>query len=947
MATFLSYVRPVWLGAVGLAAVLTAGCLATQTTDDPASVPAAPAQQAPIQQAPVQQMPDLSNVQVAPTGETGLRTPEGYPVVTLPPDADPTDENWNGIDLSPKPPVLPLSPEEERQRLMLPEGYDLELILSEPDVQEPAAISFDGNGRMYVLELRGYMQDADATGETDPVGRISRHEDRDNDGVYEHHTVFIDNLVFPRFVMPFGKDAVLSMESHQDNVYKFTDTNGDGVADRKEFFAGNFGRNGNVEHQQSFLTWSMDNWLYATYQPVRLRWTPGAVLREPTGSPGGAWGITQDNYGKTWVQAGASGVPGYYQFPIVYGNFSAEGQLEEGFRVPWGAPVLIADMQGGMDQVRMPDGSLNSTTAGAGNDIFRGHRLPAELSGDYFYGEVVARIVRRVRPEVREGLTYLRNVYQPQQSEFIRSTDPLFRPVDMATAPDGTMYIVDMYRGIIQQGTWSNPGSYLRAKVEQYQLDEVVRHGRIWRLTYNGMERDRTQPRMLDETPAQLVRHLEHPNGWWRDTAQQLLVLSQDRSVVPALQTMARTSGNELARIHALWTLEGLGALSADMARELMKDANPRIRLQALRASETLYKMGDKSLEADYRTLTNDANTDVAIQAMLTLNVLDVPDIESVVRSMQAAHTAQGIQQVGAQILENIAEEQELASSAYTPWQQTLLGNGASIYAQLCSECHGDTGLGTPQADGTTIAPALAGSPRVLAHSDYITKVLLHGMSGPIEGRSYPGDVMISMGSNPDVWIAAVASYVRNSFGNEGTFVTPEYVAKVRALTAGRSAPYRYEELMATVPQVLTSGSDWTITASHGEATRIGNSGSAGAAFTFEGWTTGVAQQPGMWFQVEMPRAARIMEIQFESPPRSQGRGDDAPPPLSTAPQAYSVQVSMDGNAWSTVAEGRGEGDFSTITFEPVQARFVRILQSGQTETAPWSMQQMKLFALN
>src|SRR5262245_8608568 len=103
-------------------------------------------------------------------------------------------------------------------------------------------------------------------------------------------------------------------------------------------------------------------------------------------------------------------------------------------------------------------------------------------------------------------------------------------------------------------------------------------------------------PKMLAETPAQLVDHLKDPNGWWRDTAQQLLVLRQDKSVVPALKAMTADAGNQLARIHALWTLEGLGAADAALMRTLMKDSDPQIRIQALRASETLYKAGEKTL---------------------------------------------------------------------------------------------------------------------------------------------------------------------------------------------------------------------------------------------------------------------------------------------------------------------------------------------------------------
>ena len=301
-----------------------------------------------------------------------------------------------------------------------------------------------------------------------------------------------------------------------------------------------------------------------------------------------------------------------------------------------------------MNVVRMPDGSLASATGAAGNDVFRGDRLPKDLIGDYFYGEVVARIVRRLHPVKTEGLTQLQNVYP--LSEFIRSTDPLFRPVDLTTAPDGTMYITDMYRGIIQESQWSGPGTYLRQRIDQYGLDKVVRHGRIWRLTYEGMPRRSDVPRMLQETSAQLVAHLNDANGWWRDTAQQLLVLKQDKSVVPALKELAR-SGNQLARIHAMWTLEGLGSADAVFLRELMKDADPQVRIQAIRVSEKLYKGGDKSLGADYKAMARDADTDVVMQAVMTLNTLKAADAAAAIKTTLDSNKSKGVQLVAGTIL--------------------------------------------------------------------------------------------------------------------------------------------------------------------------------------------------------------------------------------------------------------------------------------------------------
>ena len=165
------------------------------------------------------------------------------------------------------------------------------------------------------------------------------------------------------------------------------------------------------------------------------------------------------------------------------------------------------------------------------------------------------------------------------------------------------------------------------------------------------MPRDTRQPRMLNETPAQLVAHLSHPNGWWRDTAQQLLVLKQDMSVVPALKRIARTSTNQLGRIHALWTLEGLGAADAPLVRELMKTPDPQIRIQAIRVSETLYKAGDRSLATEYKAMAGDGDTDVVLQALMTHNILKVPGTPELVRLTLDVNKTRGVQLVGASLL--------------------------------------------------------------------------------------------------------------------------------------------------------------------------------------------------------------------------------------------------------------------------------------------------------
>jgi mono/diheme cytochrome c family protein/glucose/arabinose dehydrogenase len=906
--------RPTLLISVGV--LVWVACLslfAQQQTPGPSPAPAAPAPQSPA----------------------GRGRPPGAP-----------DPNA-GADFSPKPPIKPLTPEQQAARFILPPGYRMELVLAEPDVINPTAIAFDGNGRLYVNEMRSYMLDADGSRSFEPTSRISVHESTKGDGRFDRHSVFIDKLVLPRFILPLD-GSILTMETNTDDIFKYTDANGDGVAEKKELFYSGVGRRGNLEHQQSGFVWGLDNWIYSTYNAFRFRWTPGGILREPTGPNFGQWGLTQDDNGKMWfVDAGGERGPMNFQYPIVYGSFNVADQIEPGFEVTWPAPS-ISDMQGGMPRIRMPIGALNHFTAACGPDIFRGDRLPADLRGDLLFAEPVGRLIRRARIVVTEGLTQLRNAYPT--SEFILSTDPLFRPVNMMTAPDGTLYIVDMYHGIIQESEWTPQGSYLRKKIEQLQLDKVTGHGRIWRLVYDGIEPNRQRPRMLDERPAQLVPHLEHPNGWWRDTAQRLLVLRQDRTVVPALHEMARNSYSVLGRFHAMWTLEGLDALDAKLARDLLRDPSPLVRVQAIRASESLYKAGDKSFEADVRTLAKDLDTRVTMQAMLTLNLWKVPDISTVVEAAQASNKARGVQEVGRRILQPPASAFGGGGAfGMSAEDVALLRQGEGIYAELCVACHGPDGKGAPVAlapAGTLKAPSLAGSARVQAHRDYVIKTVVHGLTGPVDGNTYT-DVMVPMGSNTDEWIAAVTSYIRAGFGNASPPIAPADVARVRAAAGSRSTPWTVEEIEASLPVLLAPQPAWKATASH-------NPAGAGNALGNGAWTSGQPQQAGMWFQIELPAAVPIVEIQFASPPafggrgagaRGGGQGPGAGAPSGT-PIAYAVQISMDGSTWSApVAEGEGSGRRTVIAFKPVEARFVRITQTSTAANAPpWVVQRLRLY---
>lgn len=862
-----------------------------------------------------------------------------------------------GADFLKRPPVVRLAPDAQQKLFLLQEGYKIEPVLVDPLIQDPVGVTFDGNGRMYVLEMRSYMRDADGTGSRAPISRISRHEDTDGDGVYDKHTVFVDNMVMPRIAFPLGDGVILALETDNRDLYKYTDTNGDGVADKKELFYQGVGRVQNMEWQPGGMTWALDNWLYTTYNPFRLRIAPdGKILREETEPNGGQWWSAQDNYGKTWwVDGGGEIGPVNIQAPIAYGAFNVPDNFEPDFQTPWPAPGGIADMQGGMRRVRVPEGTLNHFTAASGVEIYRGDRLSADLVGDLLFNEPVARIVRRAKVVVTDGLTQLRNAYP--KSEFIRSTDPLFRPVSISNAPDGTLYLSDMYTGIIQDAQFVGPNSYLRRKVEQYDLDKQHNWGRVWRITHDGQRPNFTAPRMYSETAAQLVAHLEHPNGWWRDTAQKLLVLGQDKSVVPALRTMARGSTNQLARMHAMWTLEGLGSFDAKLARELMKSPDPQIRIQAIRASETLYKANEKSFATDYRAMTEDSDPNVIIQAMLTLSLQKVPDAAKIVAATAAASQVRGVKEIGAQILKPgaaLGQRPSLADAAVgfmnlSADQRKSMVRGEGTYKELCSSCHGPDGKGAPMAggaEGTTLAPPLSGSPRVQGHREYAIKVLLHGLNGPIEDRNYPGGVMVPMGTNTDEWIADAASYVRNSFGNSAGLVTSAQVAAVRKATP-RKGPWTLAELLPTVPTPLTNTSDWKLSASHNAAAASNAVGATPGAR----WDTGAPQQPGMWFQIELPQPTTIAELQIDSmvlAPGGRGRGGRGGGPPAVGPVGFTVQVSADGTTWQPpIAQGAGSTPSTMISFPRVQARFIRINQTGAAQNGEaWAIQQVRVFAV-
>lgn len=695
------------------------------------------------------------------------------------------------------PPIDFLSPEESMKTMYLPEGYHIELVASEPMINEPAAMAWDANGRLYVAEMLTYMQDIDGTNENEPWSRISVLEDLDGDGKMDKSTVYIDSLLLPRIILPLD-DRLIVGETYNRDMWSYRDTDGDNVADEKILLLKDDKRdNANLEHQSASMIWSIDNWLYLTRNSLRYRFTHNKIETDTLmDAPFGQWGLTQDEVGQLFYSNAGGEKPAIaYQQHAYYGNLEMEGRWEEGFEKVW--PIIgTPDVQGGLKRLR-EDGTLNHFTASCGQSIFLGDKLPAY--GDLFIPEPVGRLVRRAKVTNVNGKKVLSNAYD--ETEFLASTDANFRPVDTKTGPDGCLYVVDMYRGIIQEGNWVRKGSFLRPVVARKGLDKNIGKGRIYRIVHNEMKPSKPEP-LLNKAPKELLDYLNHPNGWYRMNAQKLIVLKADKSVVPLVKDMAIDNkpflsfGNDkdyaVGRIHALWTLEGLDAIDEAIILEKLQDEDPRVRQTAIRIGERYLKTGSKPILTAFQNMQNDLDINVQIQLMLSLrSSKDVVAKEIIKQVMSQNPNNDVVMVVGEEGLKESTPMIEQLKKQYILERSGTRNDiiaGYNNYKSICAACHGDNGEGIEN-----LAPSLIGSPRVTGDWEITTKILLNGLTGPIDGKEYAG-VMVGMKHQDNEWLASVLTYIRMHLNDASPVRTP-YVNRIRQEYKEREDYWTIEEL--------------------------------------------------------------------------------------------------------------------------------------------------------
>ena len=581
-----------------------------------------------------------------------------------------------GHERSDETPVL--TPAQTMASYRLPPGYKLELVAAEPLVQDPVSVDFDADGRMWVVEMRGFMPNLAGTGELQPVGRIVVLEDTNDDGKMDKSTVFLDSLVLPRSVKVLTNGVLVAAPP---NLWLAKDTNGDLKADSKELVRDDYGQeHANPEHNANGLVWGMDNWIHnANYEgQFRVR---GGKIEFRKAPAEGQWGLSMDSRGRFYRNSNEDPL----HVDLVSEHYAARsatsasattirGLYEE--LTPntyvWPAHATPAVNRGYQPQVLRADSSLQRYTSASSPTAYVGDRLPAELRDNVFVTEPAGNLVGRfVVSTTSDGM--LTATSGPERPSFLAATDTRSRPVFTTTAPDGTLYVVDMYRGIIQHRTFIT--GYLETQIKSRGLEQPVGLGRIYRVVHTTTKRA-PKPHLSRASATQLVQTLANPNGWWRITAQRLLVERGDRSAVPVLKKFARTAPSEITRLHALWTLDGLDAADASTIETALHDASPDVRAAAERIAEPQLAKNTAPVTADVLRLVSDTTPVVRRQLAASLGELPSDQREPALATLVAKSgndvvvadmVVTGLSGHEAAFLERLVSQTSAADAAHAP----------------------------------------------------------------------------------------------------------------------------------------------------------------------------------------------------------------------------------------------------------------------------------------
>lgn len=709
-------------------------------------------------------------------------------------------------------------------KMQVEEGFAIKLVASEPLVAAPVALSFDERGRIWAVEMQDYMPDTVGTGEDAPGGKIVILSDKNGDGVMDDSQVFLDSLVLPRAICLIDSGILVA---EPPRLWYYDIKNDKPV--HKTLVDSAYAEGGNVEHQPNGLLRAMDNWVYNAKSAKRYRKQGNRWLVEKTHFRG-QWGITQDDMGRLYYNTNSENLLGDYFTP----GFGAGNSHQR--EVPGFVTTIVADNRtypirptpgvnrGYMKGVLDDSLRLVNFTAACGPVIYNGGLFGSAYQGNAFVAEPAGNLIKR---NILTQQGYVTNGQQAYaKKEFLASVDERFRPVNLQVGPDGALYIVDMYRGIIQHKTYLTP--YLKNEIKQRNLTRPLNCGRIYKVVpVNGT----VQPPVSFGSPASLVGLVSHPNGWVRNRAQQLLVDAKDTSAVPALRQLLQGTDKPLALAHALWALEGLHALHPAEVLPLLRQPAWPVRMQALSVLQSImqgnnYQQFIPVLQGMIETRDTLAAPYIgylahyiqvfnptAAQGLLQQLARTWPNnqyvagaiISSLYNKEAAWYTAAGGAKADTSLLINrqlktvLNDMDEARNNSNLDALAKQYPKGAVIFKTVCKTCHGTDGNGVH-----ALAPPLNGSNWVKGDKNRLIPIVLYGLTGPVTvaGKLYTapeinGD-MPGIGANKeftDEDIAQVLSFIRHAWGNKAAAITAADIARTRAQYKDRQKTFTMQEL--------------------------------------------------------------------------------------------------------------------------------------------------------
>lgn len=746
--------------------------------------------------------------------------------------------------------IPPLTPEQSMDHFQLEEGFSIEMIAHEPLVVDPVAIDIDPDGRLWVVGMPAYNHNAreilETTGERTPEreqmlresmeeaprAEIAVLEDTNGDGIYDSKRIFMDDLNFPRAIRVLH-DGVLLGEP--PNLWFIRDTNGDGRGDSKELLSDEYMTPRSPQSGPNTLLWGPDNWIHSSEFPS-LRRIDGEWV-ERTIEPVGQWGISRDDWGRLYSSSNSWPLHAHlipYGYSDGHPDFDISTGLNE--RIAPNEPIWPAQPTGvnrgyRVSEVTREDGTIKMGAGISSTVIYRGNQFGEAYRGNAFSpvggGNLIKRVVIDGSPDDIDA----EGRFAYEEREFLTSTDERFRPVNLYNAPDGSIYVLDLYRGLYDYVLWTS--DYLRDYVLERGLDQpMATFGRIYRIYNEENEISRETPRFSELTPSEAASYLTSENGAIRDIAQQVLAECSPSSAVGPLEEIARDSNvASWSRFQALWTLEGMErsvysqARLTDLASDLLNDSHARVRAAAVQILEPAIEDGDQDVLGRVidlaeqesapavhiqlvASLGRSADTDVvpALAYLIDQHREDPRFIEmGLVASLGKEAALAALLQSDYEWIpgeESTSEEMLtllLASADETPADQPeeltgrageLFTEGASAYA-VCSACHGGRGQGV---DG--VGSAMAGSDWVTGDPESLIRIMLQGFDGGAaeRGEVIPND-MPSHAFLSDEQLAAILTYIRNAWGNEASPIMPEEIEQMREETAGRSDIWTPDEL--------------------------------------------------------------------------------------------------------------------------------------------------------